>query len=132
MPRNLILGAAALAAATAIAAAPVSFRVTGILYKPDDRLTRVSGILASLPHTSCRIDSITCLLPSGKTVGADDIDGIDFRRYFQWEEDGEIYLEIDFPAMVGEKGSKLVFHTVRGDIDSEIITDNANPHIDLP
>ena len=35
----------------------------------------------------------------GKETDASDIDGVDFRRWFQWEDDGLIPLEIDLPPM---------------------------------
>lgn len=59
-------------------------------------LTRVYGRLIGTPHTSHRIDGVK-MTPGG--VYATDIDGVDFKRYFQWEDDGEIAVEIDFPAM---------------------------------
>ena len=115
--KALLTAAFTAMAATAAAPAPVGFTVTSLLHKSDDGLTRITGQLVSTPHTSCRIDSVTCLLGSGQAIGATDIDGVDFRRYFQWEGEGVITLEIDIPAIVDSVGSRLIFHTVRGDLD---------------
>lgn len=104
--------------ATSIAAyseKPIGLSVTGVECKPADHIVRVSATLTSMPHTSWRIDSITADVPGKGTVGASDIDGIDFKRYFQWEDEGEINLEIDFPTdSIGKIGT-LIFHSVTGD-----------------
>lgn len=77
-------------------------------------LTRVYGKLVGRPHTSGRVDAASLL--SGKNSwAATDIDGVDFKRYFQWEEDGEIPVEIDFPAVKPLKTAQLVLTTVRGE-----------------
>lgn len=76
-------------------------------------LTRVYGRLVGRPHTSGRVDTASLL--SGKSSwDATDIDGIDFKRYFQWEDDGEISVEIDFPAMKPLKTARLALMTARG------------------
>lgn len=67
-------------------------------------LTRVYGKLKGAPHTSHRIDGVK-LQSSG--VPATDIDGVDIKRWFQWEEDGEIPVEIDFPPMK-ERSSLII------------------------
>ena len=36
---------------------------------------------------------------TGEKLDATDIDGIDMKRWFQWEDDNAIYVEIDFPPM---------------------------------
>lgn len=87
------------------------FKVDSIDYRKD--LTRVYGSCIGLPNTSQRIDNVRLI--SGETsANATDIDGVDFKRYFQWEEDGLILLEIDFPAMKSAKSLRLVFDTVHG------------------
>lgn len=100
----------------------MNFRVSKVIYKHDDNLVRLCGYLTGIPNTSARIDGIT-LSASGKKVDANDIDGIDFQRYFIWEEDGAIYLEIDFPGyklsrriINSPKGCQIIFHTAKGDI----------------
>lgn len=75
-------------------------------YRTD--LTRIYCTLNGQPHTAHRIDCVMLLLPDGHTYKATDIDGIDFRRYFQFEDNGTITLEIDFEQMNGiAKGSVL-------------------------
>ncbi len=74
----------------------MELKVDSIDFRKD--LTRVYGKLIGTPHTSSRIDAIHLsgdMLPKGAT--SNDIDGIDFKRWFQWEDSGSIYLEIDFP-----------------------------------
>ncbi len=88
---------------------PVEFAVDSIDFRKD--LTRVYGRLIGKPHTSNRIDDATLLTPAG-AYEATDIDGVDFRRYFQWEDDGVILLEIDFPRSKNPRAIEFV--TVRG------------------
>ncbi len=76
---------------------PVGFMVTKIDFRSD--LTRIYGRLIGRPHTSGRIDALSLTLPDGETVAATDIDGIDMKRYFQWEDDNYIEVEIDFPPV---------------------------------
>lgn len=76
---------------------PVSFEVTALESHPDENLVRVCGELKSRPNTSACIRSI--ILTDGKEqLIAIDTDGFDLMRYFQWEESGEIDVEIDFPT----------------------------------
>ncbi len=60
-----------------------------------EELSRVYCQALGRPHTSNRIDGV---LLNGKIV-ATDIDPIYFERAFQFEDEGEILLEIDFPAL---------------------------------
>ena len=75
---------------------PLSIVVDSIDYRSD--LTRVYCNAVGRPHTSNRIDAMKMILKDGSYV-ANDIDGVDFKRYFQWEDEGSIPLEIDFPPM---------------------------------
>lgn len=75
----------------------VGFIVSKIEFRSD--LTRVYGSLVGRPHTSARIDSMILELPSGSSYSWTDIDGVDAKRYFQWEDTPEIEVEIDFPVM---------------------------------
>lgn len=105
----------------------IDFVVTAIDRLVEDGIVRIEGTLSGKPHTAQRIDSIV-LLDDGRAIEATDIDGIDFKRYFQWEDDGEIHLEIDFPAIDGRLpkptvGSSLTFKTVNGDINIKIKQD---------
>lgn len=75
----------------------ISFAVNSIDYRSD--LTRVYGRLVGRPHTSERIDELLIITPAGKSYKCTDIEGVDFKRWFQWEDDGAIEVELDFPAM---------------------------------
>lgn len=89
----------------------LTFTVDSIDYRTD--LTRVYGRVKGRPHTSSRIDEVQ-YIGGGTALKSNDIDGVDFRRYFQWEENGEIPLEIDFPATKPDAGVQLLFTTPRG------------------
>lgn len=86
-------------------------------YRSD--LTRLYGRLVGRPHTSCRVDAVS--LTAGKRVyTATDIDGVDFKRWFQWEDEGEIPVEIDFPKMKRKKAFTLMVDTPRGKCEFNI------------
>lgn len=89
----------------------LTFTVDSIDYRQD--LTRVYGRVQGRPHTSARIDEVQ-YIGDRAAWKATDIDGVDFRRYFQWEDEGEIPLEIDFPATKPDAGVQLIFTTARG------------------
>ncbi|MDE7459584.1 MAG: hypothetical protein K2M85_00695 [Paramuribaculum sp.] len=74
-------------------------------------LTRVYGRLSGRPHTSNRIDFISVRGSEGAETESSDIDGVDMKRWFQWEDDGIIPVEIDFPAM---KPQTYMVITVQG------------------
>lgn len=126
--RNLILAVASLTACTAfVMPQTVSGQVNQIdadiniipdkVAKTDDGI-RVSVCLIGIPHTSQRIDSVD-LKVDKKIYPATDIDGVDFKRYFQFEDEGVITIEVDFPFKgTLPKNSTLLFHTVKGDIVS--------------
>ena len=83
-----------------------------------DEGIRISLCIVGIPHTSERIDSID-LVMGPKLVKATDIDGIDFERYFQFEDEGVQLVEVDFPFKgTLPKTAKLIFHTVKGDIEA--------------
>lgn len=89
----------------------LTLTVDSIDFRQD--LTRLYGKLTGRPHTSHRVDAATIL--SGKSsFAANDIDGVDFKRYFQWEDDGCIPVEIDFPAMRPFKAATIQLDTPRG------------------
>ena len=76
-----------------------------------DDLSRVYCRALGRPHTSNRIDGV---LLNGK-IAATDIDPIYFERAFQFEDEGEITLEIDFPALKNKpKSFTLDFQTPYG------------------
>lgn len=82
-------------------------RIDSIDYRKD--LTRIYGTLVGRPHTSGRIDAV---LLNG--IHCCDIDGVDFNRYFQWEDDGKIPVELDFPGMKYLKSATLQLQTPHG------------------
>lgn len=97
----------------------ITFNITSVDYRDD--LTRIKGTLVGRPHTSNRIDELILITPTGKQYNATDIEGVDMKRYFQWEDNGNIDIEIDFAPM-----KKLNRFTVKasgpnGESQSEII-----------
>ncbi len=99
----------------------LEFRCDSIDFRAD--LTRVYGKLVGSPHTSNRIDAVQ--LRASKAI-ADDIDGVDMKRWFQWEDDGIIPVEIDFPAMKFRSSVEMEVITPRG--TSTWIVDVAPAH----
>lgn len=88
--------------------------VTEINNTNRDGVTRVHCIAEGIPHTSQRIDAAR-LFTDGKAHEATDIDGIDFERYFQWEDDGIIEFELDFPKQAHfNRNDSIQFITVHG------------------
>lgn len=90
------------------ASGPLGFKVTKIEFRSD--LTRIYGRLNGRPHTSGRIDALTLTLPGGRAMASTDIDGVDMKRYFQWEDENYIEVEIDFPPM--KKPRRLTINVV--------------------
>ncbi|MCM1449930.1 MAG: hypothetical protein NC082_06280 [Clostridiales bacterium] len=79
-----------------------------------DGVSRVSCTLMSIPHTSSRVDSVTALIDR-HVYKATDIDGVDFERYFQWEDDGAVPVEVDLKRTLKfNEGDSIIFHTVHG------------------
>lgn len=99
---------------------PVTVDVLSMSNDNSDGVTRMTVRLTSLPNTSSRVDSVTLVAPGGKRFRATDIDGIDFQRYFQWEEEGKVTVDVDFPRQKKLKGGKVIFHTVYGDFTGKI------------
>lgn len=96
----------------------ITFVADSVDYRSD--LTRLYGRVVGRPHTSHRIDGVSITV-GGQEYESTDIDGVDFKRYFQWEDDGEIPLEIDFPAIKTPTRKFVVeFNTVRGNSRNRI------------
>lgn len=117
----LMLGAAFALGTPAEAVAQVHQLDAEINIIPDkhiatDNGVRISFCIVGIPCTSQRIDSID-LIVGEKTVAANDIDGVDFGRPFQFEDTGVQVIEVDFPFK-GQlpKGSTVTFHTEKGDV----------------
>ncbi len=81
-------------------------------------LTRVYGRLIGRPHTAQRIDYVTLRTP-GVVLAAQEIDGVDLERYFQWEDDGVIPIEIDFAPSTKSNTVELEMLTVYGTVKSQ-------------
>lgn len=82
-------------------------------------LTRVYCRLCGAPHTSGRIDEASIYVDKSRYRSA-DVDGVDFRRYFQWEDNGVIPIEIDFPAMPQFEKARISLSTPRGESITDI------------
>ena len=79
-----------------------------------DYVSRVCCIIIGLPHTSSRVDSVTAVI-KGSVYRSTDIDGIDFGRYFQWEEEGAIPVDVDIVhTRTFSPNDSIRFHTVHG------------------
>ncbi len=79
-----------------------------------DGVSRVSCTLWGVPHTSSRIDSVTAVI-KGRTYKATDIDGVDFGRYFQWEDEKDFPVEVDIKRHTQFGATDTIkFHTVHG------------------
>lgn len=89
----------------------MSIAVDSVMQRDD--VTRVYARLIGKPHTSQRIDSITLHAPKflPAAIGATDIDPIYFHRGFQWEDEAEMPVEIDF-APVSRKLSAFTITAI--------------------
>lgn len=84
-------------------------------------VTRVKGALKGEPNTSNRIDELMLIAPSGDVYHAIDIDGIDMNRYFQWEGNGLIDVEIDFSPLEKMPFFNLLMKGPKGESNSRIL-----------
>ncbi len=113
---TVVKGLRTMSPVTKEAAAPkgaMQLIVDSIDFRKD--LTRVYCRLSRLPHTAHRIDSAT-LTAGTRVLAAKDIDGIEFKHYFQFEDNGSVSLEIDFaPTAVARKGS-ITLVTAQGTV----------------
>ena len=97
---------------TSTSSGSIKMMVDSIDYRSD--LTRVYGTLVGRPHTSNRIDGIVAV-QGEKTFDATDLDGVDMKRWFQWEDDGLIPVEIDFPVIKAECSFSVELDGPRGE-----------------
>lgn len=93
------------------AARHLTLTVDSISYRAS--LTRVYGKFVGRPHTSQKLHGIT-IECKGKKYEANDIDGVDFDRWFQWEDDGMIPVEIDFPRTPSLNNAIMIISTEKG------------------
>ncbi|MCH5247584.1 MAG: hypothetical protein J1E99_05435 [Muribaculaceae bacterium] len=85
-----------------------------------DGVTRVTCGIEGTPHTSDRIDSAV-LSTGGRNYEATDIDGVDFQRYFQLEDEGVIQIDLDFPLCKNlSYNDSIVLKTVHGDVGAPL------------
>lgn len=96
------------------AADHINLIIDSIDFRED--LTRLYGRMIGVPHTSQKINRMEMKV-GASVFNAEDIDGIDFERWFQWEDDGVISIEVDFKAMQPVKSGTLIIETARG-VDS--------------
>ncbi len=72
-------------------------------------LTRIYGKIKGKPHFSDRIDRLTLKGAMSDTpCQSTDIDGIDMKRWYQFEDSGMIPVEIDFPPFSRYKGATAI------------------------
>ncbi|MBD5214312.1 MAG: hypothetical protein HDS75_05775 [Bacteroidales bacterium] len=103
---------------------PLVLKVTEINNNNSDEVSRMSVSLLGVPHTSARIDSAQIHRGDGDIMRASDIDGVDFQRYFQWEDDGIINVEVDFPLNKNYgSADTLIVYTVYGPYRTNITID---------
>lgn len=120
--RNIMVAVALAAASSFAAVAQTSdpgFNVISDKVINTDEGIRITLCHVGIPSTSQRIDGID--LVNGETViPANDIDGVDFKRYFQFEETGVQVIEVDFPFKGAlPKSANLIFHTEKGDVQAQ-------------
>lgn len=99
--------------ATARQTPQMKVEIDSVDFRPD--LTRVYCRAIGRPHTAHRIDAAE-IRSIGVKAAASDIDGVDFNRYFQWEDSGVIPLEIDFPPMHESSTVQVGLTTVYGEV----------------
>lgn len=83
----------------------MGLEIDSIMFRDD--VTRLYGKITGPRNTSMRIDKIL-MTAAGKKTESNDIDGFDYTRAFQWEEDGVIPVEIDFAPMTERSAGSFV------------------------
>ena len=95
---------------------PLHLQLKTINNTNSDGVSRLELDIIGVSYTSSRIDSAKIFTSDGSVYLASDIDGVDFHRYFQWEDNGIIPVEIDFPRNENyNKTDTLVVYTVYGE-----------------
>lgn len=96
---------------------PMTAQVDSVMVRSD--VSRVYCRVIGRPHTSQCIDSVYITLPDGTNMGATDIDPIYFKRSFQWEDEPDMPLEIDFaPTGKSLNKFKLTMITPYGNVST--------------
>lgn len=83
----------------------IGLEVDSVMFRED--VTRVYGRITGPHNTSARIDRIE-LRNGNETYVSNDIDGFEYTRAFQWEEDGALPVEIDFAPIVSRPSIFLI------------------------
>lgn len=89
----------------------ITLKVDSIDFRND--LTRVYARIFGRPNTSQRIDAATLTIGK-RSMAWTDVDGIEMKHYFQFEEDGVIPVEMDFPATGASQRGSVTLVTVYG------------------
>ena len=80
---SLCIEAKTLRNLTADCSGSIGFVADSIEYRPD--VTRLYGKIKGRPHTANRIDTLYGTFGKIRYLST-DIDGVDMKRYFQWED----------------------------------------------
>lgn len=118
---SLCLEAKTLRNLTADCSGSIGFVADSIEYRPD--VTRLYGKIKGRPHTANRIDTLYGTFGKIK-YSSTDIDGVDMKRYFQWEDNGLIPVEIDFPVVRTQTSFVLTLDGPRGESTWNIRSSN--------
>lgn len=87
---------------------PVSFKVDSVDFRSD--LIRVYGKIVGKPHVSFRFDNMILNVQKRESSWI-DIDGIDVKRWFQWENSPYMPVEIDFAPKAVKPGANFTIST---------------------
>lgn len=110
---------------TCKSAGQTAFVVDSIDFRAD--LTRFYGKIKGKPHFSDRIDRLTLKGAMSNTpCTSTDIDGIDMKRWYQFEDSGMIPVEIDFPPFTRYRGiTTIAVSGPKGDSTWTIVSPQA-------
>ena len=118
---SLCLEAKTLRTLNADCSGSIGFIADSIEYRAD--VTRLYGKIKGRPHTANRIDTLYGTFGKIK-YSSTDIDGVDMKRYFQWENSGLIPVEIDFPVVRTQTSFVLTLDGPRGESTWNIRSSN--------
>lgn len=118
---SLCLEAKTLRTLNADCSGSIGFIADSIEYRAD--VTRLYGKIKGRPHTANRIDTLYGTFGKIK-YSSTDIDGVDMKRYFQWENSGLIPVEIDFPVVRTQTSFVLTLDGPRGESTRNIRSSN--------
>jgi hypothetical protein len=96
----------------------MSIAIDSAMFRDD--VTRVYCRIIGRPHTSQRIDT-AYLLVNNTELQSTDIDGVDFQRYFQWEDNGIIPIELDYAPVSRADKAQVKLLTGEGIVLSPIV-----------